>query len=161
VEAAPVEEPAKPKPVLFKAVALFDCEAEEPTDLGFVEGDVLDILDDSDPGWWEASMNGISGIIPSNYVHQLKEGESPADVLAQRDAELGEDGEGDEQLDQLDQLVDEALATEDQKDSSEAAEETAKDVEHEEPASVVTPVKDSEPIVEAREPLPGKLNASI
>eukprot|EP01102_Stenamoeba_stenopodia_P014300 TRINITY_DN4731_c0_g2_i1.p1 TRINITY_DN4731_c0_g2~~TRINITY_DN4731_c0_g2_i1.p1 ORF type:complete len:761 (+),score=244.34 TRINITY_DN4731_c0_g2_i1:34-2316(+) len=155
-EAAPVDEAPKPKPVLFKALALFDCEAEESTDLGFVEGDILDILDDSDPGWWEASMNGISGVIPSNYVHQLKEGDNPAEILAQRAAEMGEEG-GDD-LDQLDQLADEALAVEEPKDEQpapvevdEAPKETTK---FEEPVAPVETAPPTPVVVETPTPAP-------
>jgi len=38
-------------------------------DLALAKGDLLDVLDDSEPNWWKATnSNGTTGFIPSNYV---------------------------------------------------------------------------------------------
>eukprot|EP01118_Nematostelium_gracile_P011217 TRINITY_DN3950_c0_g1_i1.p1 TRINITY_DN3950_c0_g1~~TRINITY_DN3950_c0_g1_i1.p1 ORF type:complete len:460 (-),score=158.47 TRINITY_DN3950_c0_g1_i1:52-1431(-) len=51
------------------ATALYDYDAENPGDLSFKEGDVIYILDQSDPsGWWEGELKGVRGFFPSNFV---------------------------------------------------------------------------------------------
>jgi len=51
------------------AKALYDYDAENPDDLSFKEGDVINVLDQSDPsGWWEGELNGKTGFFPSNFV---------------------------------------------------------------------------------------------
>jgi len=46
--------------------------AETETDLTFNEGDIINILDDTDPdGWWKGELNGAEGFFPSNFVERL------------------------------------------------------------------------------------------
>ena len=62
-------------------VALFDCDAEADGELSFKAGDVIDVIDDSDDGWWtgakrtDEGREGRVGVFPSNYV-------KPQDVRA-------------------------------------------------------------------------------
>ncbi len=42
----------------------FDFQTDE---LSFDEGDLLYILDMSNPDWWKAKCSGNTGLIPSNY----------------------------------------------------------------------------------------------
>jgi hypothetical protein len=52
--------------------AIYDYEAENDTDLSFKEGDVINIIDDSDPsGWYEGELNGVRGFFPSNFVERM------------------------------------------------------------------------------------------
>jgi len=55
-------------PPVVMARALYDNEPEDETELGFVVGDLLEILTKDDSGWWEARLNGKVGSIPANYV---------------------------------------------------------------------------------------------
>jgi len=56
---------------LFQCKALYDYTPENPGDLAFQEGDILSVLDDSDPsGWWSGEMNGVQGYFPSNFVEK-------------------------------------------------------------------------------------------
>jgi hypothetical protein len=49
--------------------ALYDYAAENPDDLSFKEGDIINVMDKSDPsGWWQGELNGVSGFFPSNFV---------------------------------------------------------------------------------------------
>ncbi|KAL6080182.1 VM domain-containing protein [Balamuthia mandrillaris] len=49
--------------------ALYDYAGETATDLPFREGDIITILDDTDPsGWWQGDLNGVVGYFPSNFV---------------------------------------------------------------------------------------------
>jgi len=60
-----------------KAVALHAFEAMEPNDLAFQQGDIIWVTSQKDPGWWEGTLNGKSGVFPANYV--AIEGASPGD----------------------------------------------------------------------------------
>jgi len=51
------------------ATALFDFEATADDELSFSEGQRIKILEQSETGWWLASLNGQEGWIPSNYIH--------------------------------------------------------------------------------------------
>jgi len=56
----------------FQCKAIFDYDAENPGDLSFREGDIINVLDSSDPsGWWQGEHNGVTGYFPSNFVEQL------------------------------------------------------------------------------------------
>eukprot|EP01111_Echinosteliopsis_oligospora_P002271 TRINITY_DN1331_c0_g1_i2.p1 TRINITY_DN1331_c0_g1~~TRINITY_DN1331_c0_g1_i2.p1 ORF type:complete len:444 (+),score=171.90 TRINITY_DN1331_c0_g1_i2:69-1400(+) len=51
---------------------LYYYAAETETDLTFNEGDIINILDDTDPdGWWKGELNGAEGFFPSNFVERL------------------------------------------------------------------------------------------
>jgi amphiphysin len=52
--------------------ALYDYTAQAEGDLDFKAGDIINVLDDSDPsGWWRGELNGREGVFPSNYVQPL------------------------------------------------------------------------------------------
>lgn len=51
--------------------ALYDYAGENEGDLVFSEGDVITILDDSDPdGWYQGELNGVTGYFPNNYIQE-------------------------------------------------------------------------------------------
>lgn len=51
-------------------VALYTYQGSECGDMSFNKGDVMEIIDDSDPDWWVAIHleSGAKGHIPRNYV---------------------------------------------------------------------------------------------
>ncbi|XP_072298253.1 GRB2-related adapter protein 2a [Eucyclogobius newberryi] len=51
--------------------ALYDFTAEEDDELEFRAGDVIEVLDRSDPSWWKGRLRGKSGLFPANYTEQL------------------------------------------------------------------------------------------
>lgn len=77
--AAPIKRrpvPRRPppvQPVLRKVKAVCDFEAEDDHELGFVTGDLLDVLKEMDDGWWEARLNGKIGAIPPDFVEVVEE----------------------------------------------------------------------------------------
>jgi leishmanolysin len=55
-------------PLLYKARALWACTAEEHDELSFNAGDLIDVLDDSDPEWWVCRLRGAIGTAPSSFL---------------------------------------------------------------------------------------------
>lgn len=51
--------------------AMYDFTAEEGDELGFSAGDIIEVLDHSDPSWWMGRLRGRSGLFPANYTMQL------------------------------------------------------------------------------------------
>lgn len=60
-------------PNATQAIALYLFKGEQPGDLAFKKGDVIDILKKSGTtdDWWTGRNNGISGIFPANYVELI------------------------------------------------------------------------------------------
>ncbi|XP_064842761.1 growth factor receptor-bound protein 2-like [Oncorhynchus masou masou] len=56
---------------VIQVKAVYDFTAEEGDELGFRAGDVIDILDRSDPSWWKGRLRGKSGLFPANYTTPL------------------------------------------------------------------------------------------
>ncbi|XP_043824140.1 GRB2-related adapter protein 2 [Dromiciops gliroides] len=53
------------------ARALYDFEAEEEDELGFCTGEVVEVLDSSNPSWWTGRLHSRLGLFPANYVTPL------------------------------------------------------------------------------------------
>ena len=50
------------------ARALYDFEALEDDELGFRCGEVVEVLDSSNPSWWTGRLHNKLGLVPANYV---------------------------------------------------------------------------------------------
>ncbi|XP_074182531.1 GRB2-related adapter protein 2 isoform X3 [Rhinolophus sinicus] len=50
------------------ARALYDFEALEDDELGFRCGEVVEVLDSSNPSWWTGRLHNKLGLFPANYV---------------------------------------------------------------------------------------------
>ncbi|CAG8598395.1 13263_t:CDS:2 [Ambispora leptoticha] len=63
----------------LKAIALYDCEADDDAELSFKKGDIFtNVVDASDEGWIEATKEGTNerGFVPKDYV-EIKEQPKP------------------------------------------------------------------------------------
>lgn len=58
---------------LIELIVFITLQAEEDDELSFKINDMIEILDDSDPGWWfgKHQSSGKSGLLPMNYVQRL------------------------------------------------------------------------------------------
>ncbi|KAM8877278.1 proline-serine-threonine phosphatase-interacting protein 1-like [Synchiropus picturatus] len=49
-------------------IVLFDFDAQTEEDLTVSRGDVIRVLDRGEDGWWLVEKNGLTGLVPGNYV---------------------------------------------------------------------------------------------
>mmetsp|Transcript_20377 Transcript_20377/g.18517 ORF Transcript_20377/g.18517 Transcript_20377/m.18517 type:complete len:465 (-) Transcript_20377:28-1422(-) len=68
---APPPPPPQPKKKNSRVVALYDHEADADDELEFRTGDIVEVLETSDDGWWTGRFNGKEGLFPVNYVKVL------------------------------------------------------------------------------------------
>lgn len=60
-----------------RVIAHFDFEANEPDELSFRRGDVINIIGEEDDNWWQGELDGRRGLFPSNYVGNLQQPVAP------------------------------------------------------------------------------------
>ncbi|GAA5992255.1 hypothetical protein JCM5350_006325 [Sporobolomyces pararoseus] len=52
--------------------AVWNYTKSQPDDLGFQQGDVIDILEEVNADWWKGSLRGETGLFPSNHVERIQ-----------------------------------------------------------------------------------------
>ncbi|EJD06664.1 SH3-domain-containing protein [Fomitiporia mediterranea MF3/22] len=63
--------------VKARAVWSYNENGEDPNDLSFRAGDIIEIIEETNPDWWTGKINGKQGLLPSNHVEKL-----PADTFS-------------------------------------------------------------------------------
>lgn len=62
---------AQPITSCFRVMAVCDFPAIQDDELGFSPGDVIEVLDMSDPFWWKGKLKGVIGLFPVNATRPL------------------------------------------------------------------------------------------
>ncbi|XP_028996935.1 CD2-associated protein [Betta splendens] len=65
--------PATPKkPKKRQCKVLFDYHPQNEDELELKAGDIVDITEEVEEGWWSGTVNGKSGLFPSNFVKEVE-----------------------------------------------------------------------------------------
>ncbi|KAI8805784.1 hypothetical protein BJ742DRAFT_855673, partial [Cladochytrium replicatum] len=68
-------------PIIKQAKVLFDFDADGPDELSIRKGDIINVTNEIDQGWWEGELaddSGRGGMFPANYVEALSKPAPPA-----------------------------------------------------------------------------------
>ncbi|NXT77423.1 GRAP protein, partial [Zapornia atra] len=52
--------------------AQFNFSANDSSQLPFLRGDIIEVLDCPDPNWWQGKIYGRIGLFPRSYVHPIR-----------------------------------------------------------------------------------------
>ncbi|XP_026146048.1 CD2-associated protein-like isoform X2 [Carassius auratus] len=66
---------SKKKPKKRQCKVLFEYLPHNEDELELKIGDIIDITEEVEEGWWSGSMNGKSGLFPSNFVKEIESSE--------------------------------------------------------------------------------------
>jgi hypothetical protein len=70
--ASPVSLPAPTAmPSVEQVIALYKYQKQNPDELDFEKGSVINVITKLDADWWTGELNGNTGLFPSNYVTPL------------------------------------------------------------------------------------------
>ena len=54
--------------ISLSVLAIYDYQQDKDDELSFNEGQIIYVIRKNDDGWWEGSMEGMTGLFPGNYV---------------------------------------------------------------------------------------------
>ncbi|XP_047244389.1 CD2-associated protein isoform X2 [Girardinichthys multiradiatus] len=76
----PMPPAASKKPKKKQCKVEFEYQPVNEDELELKVGDVVDIIEEVEDGWWSGSLNGKSGLFPSNFVKELETVEEEAEI---------------------------------------------------------------------------------
>ncbi|KAM7395539.1 hypothetical protein PAMA_007013 [Pampus argenteus] len=70
----PSSSKSSPSPLpVCQVIAMYDYTAANRDELSFSKGQLISILDKTNPDWWKGETNGVTGLLPTNYVKMTTE----------------------------------------------------------------------------------------
>ncbi|KAJ5159688.1 uncharacterized protein N7482_006692 [Penicillium canariense] len=100
-----------PEPPALFVRAMYDYDADDHTSLSFRRGDIIQVLNQLDTGWWDGVIDNVRGWFPSNYCTIITEADDFAELMthAHDDTDVSADsgldddyGNGHEEEEELD-----------------------------------------------------------
>ncbi|XP_053192529.1 intersectin-2a [Scomber japonicus] len=65
---------SSPSPLpVCQVIAMYDYAAANRDELSFSKGQLINIMDKTNPDWWKGETNGAMGLLPTNYVKMTTE----------------------------------------------------------------------------------------
>ncbi|XP_020570160.1 intersectin-2 isoform X3 [Oryzias latipes] len=65
---------SSPSPLpVCQVIAMYDYTAANQDELSFSKGQLINILDKTNPDWWKGEVNGVTGLLPTNYIKMTTE----------------------------------------------------------------------------------------
>ncbi|KAJ5782545.1 hypothetical protein N7457_004319 [Penicillium paradoxum] len=71
-----------PEPPALFVRAMYDYDADDHTSLSFRRGDIIQVLNQLETGWWDGVIDNVRGWFPSNYCTIIAEAEDFGDHFA-------------------------------------------------------------------------------
>ncbi|KAM3603289.1 uncharacterized protein V6R79_019927 [Siganus canaliculatus] len=70
----PSSSKSSPSPLpVCQVIAMYDYAAANQDELSFSKGQLINVLDKTNPDWWKGETNGVTGLLPTNYVKMTTE----------------------------------------------------------------------------------------
>ncbi|XP_034018749.1 intersectin-2a isoform X2 [Thalassophryne amazonica] len=65
---------SSPSPLpVCQVIAMYDYTAANQDELSFSKGQLINVLDKTNPDWWKGEANGVTGLLPTNYIKMTTE----------------------------------------------------------------------------------------
>ncbi|XP_057678427.1 intersectin-2 isoform X2 [Corythoichthys intestinalis] len=65
---------SSPSPLpVCQVIAMYNYTAANPDELSFSKGQLINVLDKTNPDWWKGEADGATGLLPTNYVKMTTE----------------------------------------------------------------------------------------
>ncbi|XP_031177752.1 intersectin-2a isoform X9 [Sander lucioperca] len=91
----PSSSKSSPSPLpVCQVIAMYDYTAANRDELSFSKGQLISILDKTNPDWWKGDANGVTGLLPTNYVKMTTESD-PSQQCTVDPLSMSEHGESD------------------------------------------------------------------
>ncbi|KXG47848.1 Guanine-nucleotide dissociation stimulator CDC25 [Penicillium griseofulvum] len=73
---------SSPEPPALFVRAMYDYDADDHTSLSFRRGDIIQVLNQLETGWWDGVIDDVRGWFPSNYCTPITEADDVSDQFA-------------------------------------------------------------------------------